>query len=431
MGTNKKRNLIFDVGLVLALALAFVGGYFLNNLLHKKDTSNTSAIAHIIQDVAYIVDPITGEAKEVTDDDIADAIVNGLLDDYSAYYTEEEYQELLKEREGNRAGLGFSFYSNQPIVFKVYGNSPAHRAGFMQGDKVLSLKVDDGQVQTIKNVTDLKKVLDLLKEEQTLSITFERDGEQFTEELMMAEYETSQVEYKDSGCGYFFSSKDGQALAGSLDMTKADLTLDDKTAYIRLDSFENSSMSQIREVLDLMASRGREKLILDLRDNGGGNLNVLLEIASYLIYNEGEEESLIVFAQKKNKTEEYYTTANNFYSHLKEIYVLANENTASASECLIGAMLHYGDCFSEQNLIVEKNAKGVASTFGKGVMQTTYTLQNGGALKLTTGRVLFPDKTTCINEIGIMPIETNAVEKGEALAYAVELIKGVQLPPSE
>jgi len=138
-----------------------------------------------------------------------------------------------------------------------------------------------------------------------------------------------------------------------------------------------------------------------------------------------------VFAQKKNKTEEYYTTANNFYSHLKEIYVLANENTASASECLIGAMLHYGDCFSEQNLIVEKNARGVASTYGKGVMQTTYTLQNGGALKLTTGRVLFPDKTTCINKVGIMPIETNAVEKGEALAHAVELIKGVQLPPSE
>ncbi len=422
----KKRKFLVDFAIIFTLIAAFLVGYFLNYLINRQNENVPGEVGHIIKDFAFVVDPITGEQKELTEEDIIAATVNGLPDKYSRYYTAEEYQELLKENAGNRYGLGLSFYNNEPIVFKVYGNSPAHRAGIMQGDKVVAIQIEDLEEQPIKKIGELTEVLTALEEDQKITITFERKAKRIIVELQKEQFETAQVEYKDSEIGYYFASASGQPIKGIKDQTKADTNLDNKTAYIKLDSFESSAVSQLKEVLDLMKDRGRDKLILDLRTNGGGSLKALLDIASFFIYNNGEEESLVTLAEKKTHNEEYSTSENNFYSNLKEIFVLANEYTASASESLIGAMLYYGDCFSEDNLIIEKNAKGEATTYGKGVMQTTYTLESGGALKLTTGRLLFPDRQTCINEEGIKPAVENAVEKGEALERALELINGAQ-----
>ena len=80
--------------------------------------------------------------------------------------------------------------------------------------------------------------------------------------------------------------------------------------------------------------------------------------------------------------------------------VLANKNTASASECLIGALLYYGDLLTKEKVILEEDATGVAKTYGKGIMQSTYILTNGGAFKLTTAKIYWPDATTSIHGIG-------------------------------
>lgn len=425
---NKQRwkRILSDILVVALLVGMFFGGYFISRLIHKKDKTTLGDVARIMQDVAYIVDPITGEAKEITEEDIADAIVNGLLDDYSDYYTQEEYEKLIKERKGEHEDVGLKFYSNVPIVFKVYGNSPAERAGFMSGDRVTYLQIEGKENKKIRNNEDIDDVMSALKIGQKLTVTIEREDEQKTIEVIKERYEASQVTYYDSQSKLYFSSENGQKIQSVFDDTAGMEDLDDKTAYIKLESFEDSSIPQLTQALELMQARQREKLIFDLRDNGGGKLSVLMEIASFFIYNEGQDQSLVVYAQKKKGTEEYYTSKNNFKPFIKEVFVLANENTASAAESLMGAMLYYGEDigFDAEHIIIEgvKDKNGISSTFGKGVMQTTYELETGGALKLTTGRILFPDKKTCINEVGIKATKENSVEKDQAIGRAIEII---------
>ena len=152
-------------------------------------------------------------------------------------------------------------------------------------------------------------------------------------------------------------------------------------------------------------------------------MDVLTDVASCLIYNNGEKNTAVARTESKTGSETYSFKKSNFYENIEEIAVLANSDTASASECLIGAMLTYGDRFSKDNLIIEKNADGVARTYGKGIMQTTYWLLKGGAFKLTTARVLWPDKTTCIHGVGIIAEGANATEKGNsAILRAVEVL---------
>ena len=99
---------------------------------------------------------------------------------------------------------------------------------------------------------------------------------------------------------------------------------------------------------------------------------------------------------------------------ITDVIVLANDGTASASECLIGALLDYGEKgFSKERLILEKNDAGVARTYGKGIMQTTFSLSNGGAFKLTTARMLWPKTKTCIHKTGITTLPQNEVNAGD------------------
>ena len=150
-------------------------------------------------------------------------------------------------------------------------------------------------------------------------------------------------------------------------------------------------------------------------------MHVLTEVASMLIYNGGQKSSLIARAIGKKSVEDFNTGKNAYMlENFDRVAVIANNNTASASECLIGAMLHYGDKFGKENLVIETGADGVAKTYGKGIMQTTYMLITGGAFKLTTAKVVWPDGQTCIHGKGIIATGENAVPIGvDAVARAL------------
>ena len=164
-----------------------------------------------------------------------------------------------------------------------------------------------------------------------------------------------------------------------------------------------------------MRTRGKSKLILDLRDNGGGFMDILSAISSYLVYGENKNALVSYAVHKNGGTESFYTAGDNFNRDITSIAVMANINTASASEALIGAMLYYGRAFDTTKLVIEKNSQGVARTYGKGIMQSTFQFLEGDAIKLTTAYVYQPDKTTCIQGKGIVVTGENAVEKAGAL----------------
>ena len=195
-----------------------------------------------------------------------------------------------------------------------------------------------------------------------------------------------------------------------------------ETAYVCFTQFEGDAAEQMESALDFMKERGRSKLILDLRDNGGGYMDILTKIAAMLVYNGGQGNFLVAYADAKTGGIPFNTSAYNYKDHIEEIVVLADENTASASECLIGVLASYGENFSLDNLVTIKNAKGVGKTYGKGIMQTTYQLISGGAFKLTTARVLWPDKKTCIHGVGIIPPEANQTNDSNAINRALEIL---------
>ena len=127
-------------------------------------------------------------------------------------------------------------------------------------------------------------------------------------------------------------------------------------------------------------------------------------------------------AESKSAKERFYSGKNRFNTQITSIVVLADQNTASASECLIGAMIYYGGVFSQNKLVIEKGENGKTTTYGKGIMQTTYGFIGGGALKLTTARILWPDEQTCIHGKGIETISENQVNAEDVISRALEVL---------
>jgi C-terminal processing protease CtpA/Prc len=151
-------------------------------------------------------------------------------------------------------------------------------------------------------------------------------------------------------------------------------------------------------------------------------MNILTKVASYLINNNGQGNTLVALAKYKNGSTAKYSFNNNNYVPLDKLTVIANEYSASATECLIGALLTYGD-LDINNLIVtsQSSPTGQNTTYGKGIMQTTFYGPKNNAIKLTTAYIYWPDGTTNIHGKGIKAnLEYSVLyEDGYARALAV------------
>lgn len=414
-----KSRLVIILTLVTTIALSFSCGYFFHYLINGKTANRTNQIVKIMENAGYIYDPVTGERRDITEEDIADALVNAFLDEYSAYYTAEEYKAVISESKGARSGLGVVFHTTAPVITKVIGNSPAYKAGIRKGDKVL--KVICGEEEITVNVPSDISVVFNGDYNQEITFLVERNGEQ-------REFSFTPVSYKATYVLYYDNER-GMALEGEQDLLERKIRVEDAitslpsdTALIVLHGFEADCAKQLEDALSFMKENGKSKLILDLRYNGGGYMDVLQDVCSLLIYNQGKSNYPIAYAQGKKTNQVIKVGRNGFVDFLQSTAVIANEHSASATECLIGAMLHYGDTLNVNRLVIEKNSEGVARTYGKGIMQTTYELIGGGAFKLTTAQILWPDNQTCIHKKGIFTSEQNSVSPEKTLQRAIETL---------
>ena len=420
---NTKRIWLIIGAVALAivmLILSFCGGFLTSCVISGKTAGTISTIVSIMENVGYIYDPVTGEKRELTEEDYADAIVNAFLDDYSTYYTPEEYQKVIEESTGSYAGVGVGFYdASTTVVSSIVKNSPADKSGLSEGDKILSASCDDN----FKEFSNAYEIIEFLKgcaDFADIKLTVEGKGEI---SVTKTSYYASYVTYYDSEkCFEFVSDYGAQPTGTERDKNAdeyAEITASD-VAYIKFDLFEANAAVQLGQALNYMKSRGRTKLVFDLRNNGGGYMDVLTNVASYFIKNGGSKKSVVAYAiDKSDGRQAFSTSANKFQNFISSMTVIANENTASASECLLGALLTYGELVnSNDKVILEKNSSGVAKTYGKGIMQTTFMLLNGGAFKLTTAKIYWPDASTCIHGTGFL--DGTAAESENALATAIE-----------
>lgn len=333
------------------------------------------------------------------------------LDEYSSFYSGDSLQNLFREREGkfNDTGMVLQVIGGECIVLKVYGGSPSHEAGIRAGD-VLE-KVNDF-VTAWKTLAEIREEISKVQASgQDLVYTFRRYlGEQIQEftvtNLKSAEYTPV--------FSYYFDSGDIAALPSD-------------AAYITLEEFSYGADEQFKQNLEKFKEEGKKDLILDLRTNFGGSLNILQNIASYLISDGiSNQNVLLTVAEYKDKSTQRYYTTGNYYSQYfgqdSRIVVLANGHSASATEVLICAMKDYGTI---HKLVGEP-------TFGKAVMQAYFEYQKKFGIYVTVALLYSPVSNQTYNKTadknyGFMPDEQVPYQKAGQPQYDPQFMKAVEL----
>lgn len=302
--------------------------------------------------------------EDVDDDVLTEGMYKGMLeslnDPYSVYYTKDEVKSLKQSSEGEYVGLGISVAQNNETkvitVTKVYDDSPAKDAGIEAGDTIYSINDNVLTDETLDELlTDIKG-----EEGKEVRMQLKRGEEIIDADMKLREVLIDVVSYE---------------------------MLEDNIGYIIIDQFTGTSTEQVEEAINDLKSQGMERVIVDLRDNPGGQLECIQAILNYFL----PKDKLLLYSETKDGEQERYYTENDGLITDMPLCVLVNENSASASEVFAGVV----KCYDRGKLVGTK-------TFGKGIMQSTFGLSDGTAIKLTIGKYYLPDDSN-IHGIGIEP----------------------------
>lgn len=402
--SNQKatRVVALVLGAVLIAVAAFLGGWFGQYYSLDEEVRTYLWAKSVLEENYY---------QPVDEAELYQNLYNSLsIDPYTQFFPPEEYDSYIAEGAGENMGIGVSFFAEQKEndvaqIFSVVENSPACRAGLRKGMYILSFGTSASDL-TAGTYAQFRTFLSAQKGEFVLRCGFDKSGAGARDYTIKREsYQASFLHYRDSETSFRFQ---GSGSAPALTETHEPLVgLDAKTAYIRLDEFSgNNTSAEFVQLLNTMKERGRENLILDLRSNGGGYLGILGDIASHLLRNATERNPVVTVTRARSgQITRYVCAQNDFSSYFPataRVYVLADEYSASASECLIGALVDYGTVPFE-NLFLRENEAGIAKTYGKGIMQAHFESANGAAMKVTTATVNWPLSDKCIHGVGVTP----------------------------
>ena len=285
--------------------------------------------------------------------------IEGLGDEYAAYYTAEEMEEQLETTNGNYVGIGIYMIINYEegtiTVVEPIEGSPAEEVGLKEGDIITKV---DGEEVTVDNVSTMT---DKIKGEEgtTVELEIQRDDETFT---VVIERQTVTVSHIDSQM------------------------LEDNIGYISITDFEGGTADEFYENYEELVSQGAESLVIDIRNNTGGLVDEAIAILEMLC-NKGD--TLLITENKSG--EEEITISEEEQTISMPVVLLVNEYSASASEIVAGAL-------KDNN---RADIVGI-TTYGKGVIQTLMQLSDGSGLKITTEEYYTPNHNE-INKVGIEP----------------------------
>ena len=343
-------------GVIGILRGGFPFGTYASGQVSENDVSAKLDLLNSLIDQYYLYE------AEVDEDALAEGIYSGytaaLGDPYTEYYDREETAALMESTSGEFSGIGATMTQNTDgpgaVITAVYEDSPAAEAGLQTGD-VIS-KVDGNDVSGM----DLDSIVSLIKGEKgtEVKITVLRYGQ---------EIETA-------------------AVRDIIQMQTVDsVMLDDQVGYISVSEFDDVTYDQFKSALDSLEAQGMAGLVIDLRNNPGGNLDTVTDMLKLLL----PEGPIVSITDKNGDTEEITCDGSNEFT--KPLAVLVNQYSASASEVFCGAVQDYGI----------GSIVGV-TTFGKGVVQQLMDLGDGTCLKVTIAEYYTPSGRS-INGIGVEP----------------------------
>ncbi len=328
---------------------------------------------------------------EVDEDAVTEGLyagyVEGLNDPYTVYYDEEETEALLAQTSGEFIGIGAVLTENLTTgvitILKVYPDSPAEKAGLLDGD--ILYKVGDTEVTG----KDLNDVVSFVRGEKgtrvQLTVCRGEEYEEITVTAVRDNIEAQTVEYE---------------------------MLEDGIGYLALSEFDTVSFDQYKSAMDALEADGMQGLIVDLRNNPGGNLSTVCEIVNLMV-----PKGLIVYTEDKYGNRQEYSSDGS-HQFTKPLVVLVNGNSASASEIYAGAIQDY-----DAGKIVG------TQTYGKGVVQQLFDLGDGTSMKLTVSQYFTPNGRN-IQDVGITPdvevayeADENDPEADNQLEEAVEVLR--------
>lgn len=412
---EKKKKIRRAVAVLLALVMLVVGfavGWFVRYYTLDSGVREFLWALNVAEKNYYYgidTDEVYANADPAKGVDGLFEALNGMLDPYSSYYTAEEIAAVEASGAGQEEGFGISFYGENTEegrlirFFSIVENSPAQAAGLQKGMYVLQYGASESEMQS-GTEEEFSSFLSEGSGKAVLLCGFRPDGSD------AAYYTVERAAYQAFYCSYR-DSETSFAFRGDTEEIRFEETfspiegLDDSTAYIRIDEFSGFASDEFAVCLDKMCERGRTDLILDLRSNGGGYLSILQNIASYLLRDAAEEAPFVQTATFRNgRTLSYRVTMGNLFDQYFEdgsrVTVLADENTASASEALIGALVDYGT-IGYGDIYLRAQEDGTARTYGKGIMQSFFSSLSGSSIKLTTATLGWPLSGTCIHGKGI------------------------------
>ncbi len=298
--------------------------------------------------------------EDFDDQTLVTGLLNGLAgtlqDDYAYYFSKEELSSYNDDKNGIiRGGIGVTIMATQQgvIITEVYPDSPAEKVGIKVGD--VFLEVQDRDVTNISQ----QELSELVGGEEgtTVKIRVKRGENELVFEPVRAYVVKPMVTYTQM----------------------RDIT------YIKYTSFNGNAVEKFNEALKSAQDNSSKGIIIDLRDNLGGSLDILAETADKIL-----PEGDIIYALDKQGSRMMERKSDQAHLDIP-IVILTNAYSASASEAFAGAARDHGVA----TIVGTK-------TYGKGIMQTTYNLPNGGAFKLTVAKYYLP-KGDCIHKEGIAP----------------------------
>ena len=383
---------VFIGAVVIGIGDAVSGSYKSNTVVDKEFEDKVNNLTSYI-DTFYL------DADKVKKEDLQNGMYKGLMnsidDKYAQYYTPDEYNDFQETNNGQYGGIGAYVSQNSDtgdiVIVNPFDGAPAKEAGIKPGDIIVDI---DG---TSVVGMELSDAVTLMKGEPDTDVSVKvlRDGEYIDVNITRKVVDVPTV--------------------------KHEIIENGDIGYIYVSGFDKVTSTQFRQALDDIEAKNAKALIVDIRDNGGGMLDVVVDMLDRLL-----PEGLLVYTEtNQGRDEEYYSTNEESYD--KPMAVLINGYSASASEVFAGAVQDY-----KAGTIIG------TTSYGKGIVQSIFSLNkdgDGSAIKLTTARYYTPNGRN-IHGIGITPditVEYNEelVEERDGLYYDNQMLMAISVLKNE